>query len=176
MSTKMISGPIWQMFLKGMTTLGSQFKKFRILLFPGTMILQIQPLHGSNSRSHTFPSFLQSLVLITSLHFSSENSILSRPSVVWGDSFSMYYMLWPPRYFRNLEVGFSLLGICGVLDFRRFEFLALGSFAALDFRCFLISRNIFSPRAHTTTVRKKRDSIAACQRPAAGKACGKEET
>ena len=75
MSTSIISGPIWHISLKGITMFGSQFRKFRILLQPGTMILQMQPLQGSNSRSHTFPSFLQSLVLITSLHFNSENSI-----------------------------------------------------------------------------------------------------
>lgn len=74
MSTRMMSGPIWQISLKGITISGSQFRKFRILLPPGTMILQMQPLQGSNSRSHTFPNFLQFLVLMTSLHFNSENN------------------------------------------------------------------------------------------------------
>lgn len=75
MSTKMISGPIWQMSLKGITISGSQFRNPRNLLLPGTMIFLMQPVHWSNSRSETFPSFLQSFVLITSLHFNSENSM-----------------------------------------------------------------------------------------------------
>ncbi len=37
--------------------------------------LTVQPVHSSNSKSAIFPSFLQSRRLITSLHFSSENSI-----------------------------------------------------------------------------------------------------
>lgn len=76
MSTRMISGPIWQISLNGITIFGSQFRKLSTLLLPGTMILQIHPLQESNSRSHTLPSFLQFLTLMTSLHFSSEKSIV----------------------------------------------------------------------------------------------------
>ena len=75
MSTRIMSGPICRIFLNGMTIFGSQFKNPRNRLHPGTMILQIQPLQGSNSRSHTLPSFLQSFILITSLFFNSEKSI-----------------------------------------------------------------------------------------------------
>ena len=75
MSTKITSGPIWQISLYGISMSGSHRKKFKNLFPPGTIILQIHPLHSSNSRSHTFPSFLHSFILITSLHFNSEKSI-----------------------------------------------------------------------------------------------------
>ena len=51
---------------------GSHFRKLNSLQLPGTMILQMHPLHSSNSKLHTLPSFLQSLILITSLFCSSE--------------------------------------------------------------------------------------------------------
>ena len=41
---------------------------------PGTISLQMQPLHWSDSKSVTCPSFLQSLRFMTSLHFSSEKA------------------------------------------------------------------------------------------------------
>ncbi len=80
MSTKITSGPIWQISLYGISMSGSHRRKFRNLFPPGTMILQIHPLHSSNSRSHTLPSFLQSFMLITSLHFNSEKSIHPPPA------------------------------------------------------------------------------------------------
>ena len=70
-----MSGPICLMSLYGITIFGSQRRNPSHWFPPGTMILQMHPLHSSNSRSQTCPSFLQSLTLITSLHFNSEKNI-----------------------------------------------------------------------------------------------------
>ena len=92
MSTKIMSGPICRMSLYGITIFGSQRRNPSHWFPPGTMILQMHPLHSSNSRSQTCPSFLQSLILITSLHFNSEKSILCSSRFL-----SIYYMI-PLRF------------------------------------------------------------------------------
>lgn len=91
MSTRIISGPICRIFLKGISISGSQFKKLNILFPPGTIILQIHPLQASNSRLHTLPSFLQSLMLITSLHFNSEKSIAPLFPFIFSHCLSTLY-------------------------------------------------------------------------------------
>ena len=73
MSTRIMSGPICRMSFQQIEISGSHLRKLNSLQLPGTMILQMHPLHSSNSRLQTLPSFLQSLILITSLFCNSEN-------------------------------------------------------------------------------------------------------
>ena len=94
-STIMRSGPICLISLQQITWSVSQEKNDFHLAPPGTISLQMQPVHWSNSKSVTCPSFLQSLKFMTSLHFSSEKSIsVSLPH----DAFSLLLLAYAPHF------------------------------------------------------------------------------
>ena len=73
-STIIISGPIFLIFLNGIIYSGSLPNKEENLFLPGIMTLHIWPEHSSNSRSPIFPRHLQSFRLTTSLHFFAESN------------------------------------------------------------------------------------------------------
>ena len=82
-STLIISGPIFLIFLNGIIYSGSLPNKEENLFLPGIMTLHIWPEHSSNSRSPIFPRHLQSFRLMTSLHFNSEKSIIPHPEYTY---------------------------------------------------------------------------------------------
>ena len=84
----MTSSPIFWMRQKGMTMPSLALRRPSMLLSPGTTMERIVPVHRSISRSVTQPSLPPSHTLMTSLHFRSENVVLS--SI--GASFLLYPM------------------------------------------------------------------------------------
>lgn len=75
-STKMMSGPILQIFFQGMMYSWSGVNRPQSLEGPGTMIEQMVPVHSSKIRSQTRPRRLQLQRLMTSLDFRSEKRMM----------------------------------------------------------------------------------------------------
>ena len=74
-STRIISGPICLISQNGMQMPVVSQNKLQKENLDLTISLQIQPLQGSNSKSTTCPSFLQSFILMTSFSHNSLNNI-----------------------------------------------------------------------------------------------------